>query len=102
MEERMNAFEWRGQPAQIHIEDTSRRRHKRGMKPDTVALSNSSSTTVAQLDMAGNVLKVYPSLAAAARDLGLHVSGISLCINGKRTAHGGYRWSLHKPMGSRR
>jgi hypothetical protein len=49
---------------------------------------------VLQLDEFGIVINEWRSIKAAARELGLHPSAISMCCIGKRKTHGGFKWKL--------
>lgn len=49
---------------------------------------------VLQIDKDGRVIKEWPSLSDAARELGLQVSNISHCCSGKIKSTGGYKWRL--------
>lgn len=99
----MNAFDWKGQPAQIHIEDTSVRRHKRGTRGMLSSpLSSSWSRSIAQCDLAGTVIRSYPSIQSAARDLGIDALLISRCVNGNAESAGGFIFKAIGGLGSRR
>lgn len=98
-----NAFAWRDQPARVLVEDTSSRRHKGGTRGMLNSpLSTSWCRTVAQCDLAGAVIRVYPSIQAAARDLGICATRIGKCVNGKAESAGGFVFKAHVSMGSRR
>ncbi|MGJ7500086.1 NUMOD1 domain-containing DNA-binding protein [Variovorax sp. ZT5P49] len=99
----MSVFDWKNNPSGIHIEDTSVRRHKGGTRGMLSSpLSSSWCQTVAQCDLAGTEIRVYPSIQAAARDLNLCATAISRCVNGKRASVGGFTFKPHAPIGSRR
>lgn len=55
-----------------------------------VAKANSKS--VKQMDLNGNIIKIWPSLAEAGRN-GFSVGNIWSCCIGKRKTTGGYQWS---------
>lgn len=98
-----NAFDWRGQPPQIHIEDTSSRRHKSGVRGLLSSpLSSSRCRTIAQCSLEGTVIRVYPSIKSAARDLDICPTAIGKCVRGKVASVGGFVFKAHAPMGSRR
>ena len=43
----------------------------------------------------GQVLRVYPSIAAAANFMEIYQSHISKCFNGKRQTCGGFKWRFY-------
>lgn len=45
-----------------------------------------------QLDLSGNVIATFKSISDAGRKLNLNKENISMCLNGKRKTHGGYKW----------
>jgi hypothetical protein len=47
---------------------------------------------IEQLDMNGNVINVFESMAIAAKSTGVCMSGISLCASGVRKQAGGFKW----------
>ena len=47
---------------------------------------------VIQLDLNGNEIKKWDSVASAEKELKIHHSGISMCCTGKRNNAGGYKW----------
>ena len=49
---------------------------------------------VLQINEDGAVIKEWESMSDAARALGLQVSNISHCCNGRIKRTGGYKWSL--------
>ena len=49
---------------------------------------------VIKLNMAGEKMKEFNSLAEAGKTMGIFPNGISLCCNGKRKTAGGYRWEF--------
>lgn len=53
---------------------------------------NSLVKRVAQCDMNGNIIKIWPSMRSIERELGFLHDGISLCCNGKREVSYGYKW----------
>lgn len=57
---------------------------------DKIAKANSKS--VKQMDLNGDIIKIWPSLAEAGRN-GFHFKNISQCCLGKRKTTGGYQWS---------
>lgn len=50
------------------------------------------SKPVVAIDVDGNIVHEFSSIAEAARQLGLHHGNISSCYNGKRKTCGGYGW----------
>jgi len=54
------------------------------------------SKPVTSLDKNGKILKPYPSMAAAARDVGVDLRNISDAIKHKHRS-GGYYWKLVNP-----
>lgn len=50
------------------------------------------SKPVEQLTIEGVIIKTYPSIKEAARQLGLHAQNIGQCCRGKYRHVGGYRW----------
>lgn len=51
-----------------------------------------SGKKVAQLDLNGNVVKIYNSSRQASLELGISQGNISLCCNGKRRTTNGFKW----------
>ena len=47
---------------------------------------------IEQLDMDGNVINVFKSMANAAKSTGVCISSISLCASGVREQAGGFKW----------
>lgn len=47
---------------------------------------------VRQYSFSGNLIRVYDSIAKAAKSVGLHVSSIQQCVAGKCKSAGGYFW----------
>lgn len=56
--------------------------------------NNSLVKKVAQCNMDGSIVKVWPSMRMAARAIGHPHDGISLCCNGKREISYGYKWKF--------
>lgn len=98
----MSAFDWRGQPATVKVPDFSSRAHGRGRGLDDWAVSSSKTTPVVQSNLQGNRLKMYPSVSAAARDLGIPAHHIHQCVCGKREEAGGFRFALRTAENSKR
>jgi len=84
----LSPFDWQGEPSQVKF--PKRRPHKKGVMPLNVALALDRSTCVAQMDANGNVIKSYPSIASASRDLGVNKNSITLCLKGKQKSAGGF------------
>ena len=55
--------------------------------------------SVAQFDVAGNLVATFKSREEAGRKTGIHSGSIAACCAGKRKTAGGFFW---KPMGSKR
>jgi hypothetical protein len=49
---------------------------------------------VIQFDFQGNFVNEYPSMSAAARETGICVGNIALCIKGKIKSAGGFQWKF--------
>ena len=49
---------------------------------------------VAQLGLDGNLIKYFPSLKNASKEVGIAYQGISACIKGINRTSGGYLWRL--------
>lgn len=47
---------------------------------------------VVRCDLDWNPLELYPSMAAAARELDIDISSICACCNGRKKTYKGYRW----------
>jgi hypothetical protein len=95
-------FDWRGTPSQVRIVDTSNRAHRQGRGALNGRLSSNPTRQVAQCDLNGNIIKVYPSCASAARDHHMHPQCIHNCLKGHSKTAGGFKWKDYlKPMGSR-
>lgn len=73
--------------------ENQRHAYRTGLKDieDTITHTRKK---VRQIDADGNVIKIWHSMSDAARELGLQVSNISNCCNGKIRSTGGYRWEL--------
>lgn len=73
--------------------ENQRHAYRTGLKDieDTITHTRKK---VRQIDADGNVIKTWRSMSDAARGLGLQVSNISHCCNGKIGSTGGYRWEL--------
>lgn len=64
-----------------------------GREKNRKALMRVLCKETAQLDMEGNVIKVWPSMSEAARSLGLSVSNICNCCSGRIRSTGGFKWA---------
>lgn len=51
------------------------------------------ATSVIQMDIEGNVIKVWKRIKEASHGLDIHSSNIIHCCKGKRKTAGGYRWA---------
>ena len=49
---------------------------------------------VIQLDLSGNTVNEFESLARASKACGIHVKNIRNVIQGKQKTAGGYKWKL--------
>lgn len=58
---------------------------------DLKALS-ANFTKVAQLDLNGNIIKVFEKIKDAEVELGINHSSICMCCKGKRNVAGGFKW----------
>ena len=47
---------------------------------------------VIQLDLAGNIIKTFPSITSASKICGICTKNIRNVINGKQKTAGGYKW----------
>jgi group I intron endonuclease len=68
---------------------------KTGMKrslEDRKKISEGQYIPIMQFDKAGNYLKDWPSIKAAANVIGLHNSTIVHCLKGKQKTAGGFTW----------
>lgn len=54
------------------------------------------SIPINQMDLDGNLIKVFSSQKEAARILGIRQGNISSAINGKYKTTGGFKWSFHE------
>jgi len=54
---------------------------------------NHNAKKVIQLDLEGNVIKLWDYMTQAAKSLSIHQTNIQKCCSGKRNQTGGYRWS---------
>lgn len=75
--------------------ETIRRQHQDpGWKANQRAaqLNNSNSIPVDMLDMDGNYIKTFPSVAEAFRQTGIHAQNIGRVCKGKLNYAGGYKW----------
>lgn len=48
-----------------------------------------------QLNMAGEIIKIWDSSSHAAKELNLNSSGISRTCNGKNKKCGGFKWKFY-------
>ena len=58
--------------------------------------NNRLSKKVYQLDDDNNIIKEYPSISEASRQLNLTMQSLSGCLNGKTKHSGGYKWKFVK------
>lgn len=59
-------------------------------------LNNSNSKAIDMLDMDGNYIRSFPSLAEAFRQIGIHSQNIGQCCLGRKQSAGGYKWRFSK------
>ena len=55
-------------------------------------LNNSNSIPIDMLDMGGNYIKTFPSIAEAYRQTGIYSQNIGRCCKGGLNYAGGYKW----------
>ena len=55
-------------------------------------LNNSNSIPVDMLDMDGNYIKTFPSVAEAFRQTGIHAQNIGQVCKGRKQSTHGYKW----------
>lgn len=58
------------------------------------ALGNQNGNK-AVIRLGGRFNVEYPSIVAAAKEIGVHPGGITRCIKGSQATCGGYKWKLH-------
>lgn len=58
--------------------------------------NNRLSKRIYQLDDDNNIIKEYPSISEASRQLNLTMQSLSGCLNGKTKHSGGYKWKFVK------
>lgn len=51
---------------------------------------------IVQLDLDGNLIRVFDSVIEASKETGTVRTGISSCLTGKNSKSGGYQWIYHK------
>lgn len=54
--------------------------------------NNKYSKSIIQIDDNGNIIKEYPSIKEASRQINISFQAISNCLNGKQKHSGGYKW----------
>lgn len=69
---------------------------KRKMSASMTGAKNHKSKTVYQYTLDGELIGVYESSCIAARETNSSQSKISLCCQGKRNKHHGFKWSYTK------
>lgn len=96
-------FDWRNNPSVITVEppghNTGRRASKESRRRNAEMLSSGTSSTIAQFDLDGRLLRKYPSIHAAARDMGVSCQAISRCVNGNGKTAAGLKWALCPRIG---
>lgn len=61
-----------------------------------------NSRVVCQLDLHGNLLKVFECIQDAAEFVGVNHTGISLACSGKRKSIAGFQWCFYKELNKKR
>lgn len=95
-------FDWRNNPSGIKIEQSKlhgRRLPSAYRRATADWLCNNQGTTVAQMGKDGVLVKKYPSISCAARDMGVSAQAISSCINGRTKTCAGFKWALCPRIG---
>ncbi len=67
--------------------------HAIASKHDYATMQKKQMKPVHQLDMHGSFIAQFPSLAAAARAVGVSTGGICSCLKKQRRSAGGFRWA---------
>lgn len=93
-----------------HSEETKRRMSEaqkgrsKPLSPEHLASVRKAATrrmdkgrAVQQLNLDGSVVQDFPSVATAARALGISKTGINNCLKGRSKQSGGYRWRYVQP-----
>jgi len=61
------------------------------------SMAKAVGTKVQQFTKEGTLLKLYPSCAEAARQIGMSKSAIQMCVSGKSKTAGGFVWKKEGP-----
>lgn len=77
-------------------DDSGNQKHafKTGLNKALVGVHSPSSKSVKQINTDGSVIKIFPSLSDASREIGVDVSAISACAKKRKHSNtaGGYKW----------
>ena len=65
-------------------------------RPEIQGSKNPNAKSVIQMDLDGNKIAEYPSMAEASKSTGIRVQNISNCCTGYRKHTSGYKWSYSK------
>jgi group I intron endonuclease len=68
--------------------------HKKKISVANSGKNNKKSKPVLQIDLYGNIIKVWDSSGQAAKILGISQGNINLCCNNKRRTANGYKWKF--------
>ncbi len=63
-------------------------------KIEKTEITTPEAKEVIQLDLAGNIIKTFPSIKSASKICGICTKNIRNVINGKQKTAGGYKWKL--------
>ena len=63
-------------------------------KIEKTEITTPEAKEVIQLDLAGNIIKTFPSKTSASKISGICTKNIRNVINGKQKTAGGYKWKL--------
>jgi hypothetical protein len=61
-------------------------------------ISKSQYKPVIQIDFQGNIIKEFPSMIVAAKEINCKRTGISMCCSGRIKTAGGYHWCKKSDM----
>lgn len=68
--------------------------HKKKISVANSGKNNKNSKPILQIDLDGNIIKLWDSSGQAAKILGISQSNINLCCNNKRRTANGYKWKF--------
>jgi plasmid maintenance system antidote protein VapI len=94
-------FELSGNEADTkEFDETVQGSEKKIFRTSISSINRRGAKPVEQIHMTtGEVVRIFPTGAEAARSIGLHNNAISNCCLGKRLSAGGYYWRFKKPEG---